>query len=140
MPSGQRPWRKKAKSLLRAFDTSIHLTTILNSRPYKGFYVVPTPHPTPDKSQTHMVPPGSNLEPLYESPAKIRGSTQLIPRSKFLGSGVAILNFRLDGFHLDTGDLGKILETFATAFFPEENSNLLIFEDIVYDLTRTQQK
>lgn len=86
------------------------------------------------------MPPGFNLEPLYGSPAKIRGSTQLIPRSKFLGSGVAILNFRLDGFHLDTGDLGKILEIFATAFFSEENSNLLIFEDIVFDLTRTQQK
>jgi hypothetical protein len=112
----------------------------LNSQTYKGFYVVRGPHPILDQSQTHTLPPGSNLVPLYESPAKIRGITQLIPRSKFLGNGVAILNFRLDGFHLDTGNLGKILEPFATAFFPEENNNLLIFEDIVYDLTRNQHK
>ena len=86
-----------------------------------------------------MVLPGSNLEPLYESPAKIHGITQLIPRSRFLGNGVAILNFCLDSFHLDTGDLGKILEPFATAFFTKENTSL-IFEDIIYDLPRNQHK
>jgi hypothetical protein len=59
------------------------------------------------------------MQPLYPSLAKLRGSAQLIPRSKFLSDGIAILNLRLDVFHFDTGDLGKILEPFANAFFPE---------------------
>jgi hypothetical protein len=84
------------------------------------------------------VPLGS--KPLFENPVKIRGCAQLIPRSRFLSNGVAILNFRLKGFHLDTADLGKILEPFAAAFFTKENSDLLIFEDIVCDLPRDQHK
>lgn len=109
-----------------------HLTTILSSPSYKGFYVVSGPHPTLDRTQT--------LEPLYESPVEICGSAQLIPRSKFLGNGVAILNFRLNAFSLDTGNLGKILEPFASSFFSEDGKNLLIFEDIVYDLTQCRAK
>ena len=124
-----------------------HLITILSSPSYKGFYVVSGPDPSLDGTQIHTVPSGSHpeydtqtLEPLYESPAEIRGSAQLIPRSKFLGNGIAILNFRLDAFHLDTGDLGSILEPFTSAFFPEDGNNLLIFENIVYDLTQSQTK
>jgi hypothetical protein len=123
------------------------VSAILNSQTYKGFYVVPGPHPTLVNTQTHMASPGSKheydtqtLEPLYESPAEIRGSTQLIPRSKFQDNGTAILNFRLDSFHLDTGDLGKILQPFAAAFFPEDGNNSLIFEEIVFDLTQSQHE
>ena len=76
-------------------------------------------------------------EPLYETPAIICGNAQIIPRSKFLGNGIAILNFCLDGFHLDTGDLGKILQPFAAAFFPKEGNNLLVFENIVFDLAQS---
>lgn len=79
------------------------------------------------------------MPPVYGTPAKVRGSARLIPRSKFLSNGVAILNFRLDHFHLDTGDLGKILEPFAAAFFPEDGNGLLIFEEIVYDLSQSQR-
>jgi hypothetical protein len=75
------------------------------------------------------------MQPLYPSPAKLRGSAQLIPRSKFLSDGVAILNLRLDVFHFDTGDLGKILEPFANAFFPEGGDGLLIYKDILFDLS-----
>jgi hypothetical protein len=122
-----------------------HLMTILSSPSYKGFYLVSGLDPNLDGTQTHTVPSGSKLEydtrtlkPLCESPAEIRGNAQLIPRSKFLGNGVAILNFRLDSFHLDTGDLGKILGPFASAFFPEDGKNMLIFENIVYDLTQSR--
>lgn len=74
------------------------------------------------------------------SPAKVYGSAQLIPRSKFLSNGIGILNFRLDAFHLDTGDLGKILEPVAKAFFPAGNDNLLIYQDIIYDLSERRQE
>jgi hypothetical protein len=94
-----------------------------------------------------VAPPGPKpkydsltLVPLYESPATIRGHTQLVPRSRFLSNGIAILNFRLDSFRFDTGDLGKILGPFATAFFPEEENVSLILEDIVYDLARSRRK
>lgn len=102
-----------------------HLTTILSSPSYKGFYIVSGPHTTLDHTQT--------LEPLYKFPAELCGIAQLIPRSKFLGNGIAILNFHLDGFNLDTGSLSKVLEPFATGFFSADDENLLIFEDIVYD-------
>jgi hypothetical protein len=114
---------------------------------YQGFYVVPGPHTHLDTTPTHMAPPGPKpeyddltLKPLYGSPATIRGHTQLVPRSRFLSNGIAILNFRLDSFRLDTSDLGKILGPFATGFFPEEENISLIFEDIVYDLARSQRK
>ena len=94
-----------------------------------------------------MAPPGPKpeydnliLKPLYKSPATIRGHTQLVPRSRFLSNGIAILNFHLDSFRRDTGNLGEILRPFATAFFPEEGNNSLIFEDIVYDLARSRRK
>ena len=61
-----------------------------------------------------------------------------MPRSKFLSSGIAVLSFRLESFHEDTGDLGKTLESFAKAFFPKENQGLLIFEHIVYDLEQSK--
>ena len=92
-----------------------------------------------------MGPQGANpeyviqtLEPLYGTPAKIRGSAQITPRAKFLSDSIAILNFRLDAFHLDTGDLGKILEPFANAFFPGDGDSSPIYQEIVY--TRTCQK
>ena len=48
-----------------------HLTIILSSPSYKGFYVISGPHHTLDLTQTP--------EPLYESPAELHGSAQLIP-------------------------------------------------------------
>lgn len=63
-----------------------------------------------------------------------------MPRSKFSSDGVAVLNFRLESFHEDTGDLGKILEPFAGAFFPKENKNFLIFEHITFDLEQSKPK
>ena len=96
----------------------------LNSQICKAFYV------------TQL----EGLAPLYDTPAIIRGSAQLIPRSKFLGDGVAILNFRLNGFHLDTGDLGKILQPFAAGFFPKGDKHLLLFQDIVFDITQSQHR
>ncbi|KAH8976386.1 hypothetical protein EDB86DRAFT_2841066 [Lactarius hatsudake] len=93
-----------------------------------------------------LVPPQLRLTlfifsgPAYESPALIRGSAQVIPRSMFSSNGIVVLNFRLESFHEDTGDLGKILEPFASAFFPNENKDSLIFEHITYDLDRSKLK
>ena len=80
------------------------------------------------------------LRPAYAFPAEIRGSAQLTPRSKFSSNGIVILNFRLKDFQEDMGDLGKILEPFARAFFPKENADLLIFEHITYDLEEDKLK
>ncbi|KAH9014023.1 hypothetical protein EDB85DRAFT_2215399 [Lactarius pseudohatsudake] len=93
--------------------------------PYFGFYV----------SQDHQTK-GRDHEPIYQHPAEIRGSAQVIPRSKYQNDGVAILNFRLKSFNCDTGDLGKILEPFAAAFFPNQGGHSLLFENIDFDLTR----
>jgi hypothetical protein len=47
---------------------------------FKGFY---SRHGcTPEETQTRL--------PVYGCPAKVRGSAQLLPRSKFLSAGVAI--------------------------------------------------
>ncbi|KAH8976756.1 hypothetical protein EDB86DRAFT_2839264 [Lactarius hatsudake] len=92
--------------------------------PYFGFYV----------SQEHQTK-GRDHEPIYQHPAKVRGSAQVIPRSKYQNDGVAILNFRLKSFNRDTGDLGKILEPFAATFFPNEGDHSLLFENIDFDLT-----
>jgi hypothetical protein len=126
--SGRRSEGKRTQSLLCASDTA---TCDHNPRThnFKGFYL--RHGCTPEKTQTRL--------PVYGCPAKVRGSAQLLPRSKFLSAGVAILNVRLGNFHFDTGDLGKILEPFAAAFFPNEGNTSLIFEDIVYDLTQSQQ-
>lgn len=78
--------------------------------------------------------------PLYASPAKIHGSAQLVPRTKFIGEGVAILNFRLESLGADTGDLGKILEPFADAFIPQGHDNVLIVKHIGFDLIRGSRK
>lgn len=80
------------------------------------------------------------LTPLYASPAKIHGSAQLIPQTKFIGEGVAILNFRLGSLGTDTGDLGKILEPFADAFIPQGHENVLIVEHIGFDLILGSQR
>jgi len=96
------------------------ISLILNSQICKAFYV------TPDH------------KPLYDTPATIRGSAQLVPRSKFLGYGTAILSFCLDDFHLDSGDLGKILQPFAAAFFPKEGNSSLLFEEILFGSTQSQ--
>ncbi|KAF8264024.1 hypothetical protein EI94DRAFT_1739344 [Lactarius quietus] len=119
--------------------------------PYYGFYhdVVPgTPSiEDQDMTLTRTVPTGpisgldiQTLEPLYDAPAEVRGSAQLIPRSKFLGGGVAILNFRLDAFHLDTGDLGNILKPFANAFFSEDGDILPIYQEILFDMSKNQHE
>ncbi|KAH9048596.1 hypothetical protein EDB83DRAFT_2522864 [Lactarius deliciosus] len=97
--------------------------------PYFGFYV------SQDDQTT-----GRDHEPIYQYPAKVRGSAQVIPRSKYQNDGVAILNFRLQSFNRDTGDLGKILEPFATAFFPNEGDHSLLFENINFDLTRGRRE
>ena len=80
------------------------------------------------------------MEPLYESPAEVRGSAQLIPRSKFLSNGIAVLNLRLDALLLDTADLGRILEPFASGFFPAGGDDLLLYQHITYDLSRRRQE
>jgi hypothetical protein len=111
--------RQKGILLTMCVRHSDSMATIVGRlNPYKGFY-------------------GTDKTPVYKSPAKVRGSTQLIPRSKFLSNDVAILNFHLEDFHLDTGNLGKILEPFASAFFPKEG-NGLIYNDIVFDLTQSR--
>jgi hypothetical protein len=103
--------------------------------PIKGFYDFLGPGDPPVEISAIRA-----LRPVYESPAMIRGSAQLIPRSKFSSNGIAILNFRLRSFQEDTGDLGKTLEPFARAFFPKENKDLLIFEHIVYDLEKSKHE
>src|SRR6201996_2673773 len=108
----------KAKQPSPYFVSSIsqHVSVILNSQTCKAFYVTPG-----DK-------------PLYDTAAQICGSTQLILCAKFLGNGVAILNFHLDGFDLDTADLGKILQPFAAAFFSKEGKTSLLYQDMVFNL------
>lgn len=103
--------------------------------PIKGFYVFPSPGDPPAEITAIRA-----LRPAYKSPATIRGSAQLMPRSKFSSNGIAVLNFRLRSFHKDTGDLGKTLEPVARAFFPKESKDLLIFEHIVYDLEQNELK
>ncbi|KAH9017859.1 hypothetical protein EDB85DRAFT_2201432 [Lactarius pseudohatsudake] len=83
---------------------------------------------------------GRDPEPIYQHPAEIRGSAQVIPRSKYQNDGVAILNFRLKSFNCDTGDLGKILGPFAAAFFPNQGGHSLLFENIDFDLTRGRRE
>ncbi|KAH9016703.1 hypothetical protein EDB85DRAFT_1898010 [Lactarius pseudohatsudake] len=104
-------------------------------RPYYGFYVFPGPGAPPVAIDAINI-----LSPAYASPALIRGSAQVIPRSMFSSNGIAVLSFRLESFHADTGDLGKVLEPFANAFFPNENKDLLIFEHITYDLDQSKLK
>ena len=64
-------------------------------------------------------------------------SDQQFTCAKFLGNGVAILNFHLDGFDLDTADLGKMLQPFAAAFFPKEAKILLLCQGIVFILAQS---
>jgi len=96
----------------------------------QGFYVSPTePHANDlDAAAIQLLPHA------YESPATVRGSAQLIPRSKFFGEGVAILNFRLRSLDVDAGDLGGILKGFAAAFFGGTDKAMLVFEHIEFDL------
>ena len=75
-----------------------------------------------------------SLPHVYTSPAKIIGSPQLVPCSKFLGEGVAILNFRLSSLDVDTADLGEILGPFAAAFFGGDYRTLLTLEHIKFNL------
>ena len=114
-----------------------HLSQSLNtdSQLPKGFYVFEGPGSPPTEIATILT-----LRPAYAFPAEIRGSAQLTPRSKFSSNGIVILNFRLKDFQEDMGDLGKILEPFARAFFPKENADLLIFEHITYDLEEDKLK
>lgn len=53
---------------------------------------------------------------------------------------MVIVNFRLDAFHFDTGDLGKILEPFASAFFPGRDDGSLIYEEVVFNLSERRQE
>jgi hypothetical protein len=75
-----------------------------------------------------------NLPHVYESPATILGSAQFVPCSKFLGEGVAILNFRLNTLDVDTADLGGILGPYAATFFGGDYRTLLTIEHIKFDL------
>jgi hypothetical protein len=129
VPSGRRLEGKRTQSLLCASDTATQDDNPC-THSFKGFYV--THGCTSEKTQTRL--------PVYECPAEVRGSAQLLPWSKFLSAGVAILNVRLGNIHFDTGDLGKILQPFAAAFFPKVGKRSLIFEDIMYDLARSQQE
>ena len=115
---------------------------MFDSQSNQGFYVIPATLSSQDKTLMQIGAQGANpeyviqtLKPLYGTPAKIRGSAQITPRAKFLSDSIAILNFRLDAFHLDTGDLGKILEPFANAFFPGDGDSSPIYQEIVYNLS-----
>lgn len=118
----------------------LHESILINSdhNPSKGFYVFQAPGCTSDKTRM-LSQTWTSAEPAYDTTARVRGSAQLIPRSKFLSTGVTILNFRLESFQLDTCDLGKTLEPIANAFFPQ-NGGLLISESIGFDLTRSPRK
>ena len=74
------------------------------------------------------------LTPASTSPAKVNGSAQFNPRSKFLGDHVALLSFRLKSLDVDTGDVGRLLEVFSRAFFGGANKSLLISEHVEFDL------
>jgi len=74
------------------------------------------------------------LTPASTSPAKVNGSAQFNPRSKFLGDHVALLSFRLKSLDVDTGDVGRQLEGFSRAFFGGTNKSLLISEHVDFDL------
>ena len=102
----------------------------------KGFYH----HVVSGLPATHWTGDLRTLQPLYHFPAKIRGSAQFSPRSKFQSGGIAILNFRLDTFNRDTGNLGHILEPFANAFFPEGGDTLLIYQDIVVSQSQREHE
>jgi hypothetical protein len=120
---------------------------MFDSRCDQGFYVIPGTLSGKDKTLVQMDPKGANpeyvvqtLKPLYATPAKIRGSAQITPRAKFLSESIAILNFQLDAFRLDTGDLGKILEPFAHAFFPGDGDSSPIYQEIVYNLSENRHE
>ncbi|KAF8274700.1 hypothetical protein EI94DRAFT_1695829 [Lactarius quietus] len=94
------------------------------AKAHSPYYV----HPTLQPKMTILV-----LTALRASmSAEVCGSAQLLPWSRFLSAGIAILNVGLGDFHFDTGDLGKILEPFAAAFVPKAGNRLLIFEDIAH--------
>lgn len=100
-----------------------------HSRRRQGFY-----------APSNLGTGGEMFTPLYASPAKIHGSAQLVPQTKFIGEGVAILNFRLESLGADTGDLGKVLEPFADAFIPQGHENALIVKHIGFDLILGSRK
>jgi hypothetical protein len=102
--------------------------TFRELRRFQGFYI--SPYKGCDMRSMEMQP----LPHVYTSPAKILGSAQLVPCSKFLGEGVVILNFRLSSLDVDTADLGGILGPFAAAFFGGDYRNLLTLEHITFDL------
>lgn len=60
----------------------------------------------------------------------------MAPRSKFLGEHVVILNFRLESLDDDAADVGGILGSFAAAFFGGAAKNLLIVENVKFDLDK----
>jgi len=68
------------------------------------------------------------------SPAKVNGSTQFNPCSKFLGDHIALLSFHLKSLDVDTGNVGRLLEGFSCAFFGGANKSLLILEHVKFDL------
>jgi len=74
------------------------------------------------------------LTPASTSPAKVNGSAQFNPHSKFLGDHVALLSFYLKSLDVDTGDVGRQLEGFSCAFFGGTNKSLLISEHVDFDL------
>jgi len=92
----------------------------------QGFYSSKNPDTEHISTQT--------LTPAFTSPAKVHGSAQFAPHSKFLGEHVAILNFRLKSLDIDTGDISRLLGGFAAAFFGGTSRSLLISENIEFDL------
>lgn len=140
VPRVIKPVIVRQKNLVLTMYVRHHKSILIKSahNPSKGFYVFRVPDCTPDKTQM-LSQTWTSAKPAYDSPAQVRGSAQLIPRSKFLSTGVTILNFRLESFQLDTGDLGKTLEPIASAFFPQKSS-LLISESIMFDLTQSPHK
>jgi len=74
------------------------------------------------------------LTPASTSPAKVNGSAQFNPHSKFLGDHIALLSFCLKYLDVNTGDVSRLLEGFSCAFFGGTNKSLLISEHVKFDL------
>jgi hypothetical protein len=96
----------------------------------QGFYSSKNPDREHISTVTEM------LTPAFTTPAQVHGSAQFAPRSRFLGERVFILNFRLKSLDVDTGDIGRLLGSFAASFFGGTNRSLLNSENIEFDLDK----
>ena len=104
--------------------------TFWKLRRYQGFYIIISPYKGCDMRSITM----QNLPHVYKSSATILGSAQFVPCSKFLGEGIAILNFCLNTLDIDTADLGRILGPYAAMFLGGDYRILLTLEHVKFNL------